>query len=489
MKQKDPDIVYALRRRIEGRSVFNRLLVEKETIRSAVEALESLRRQLAADRADLTDVRMSLELARKSLAEKSAQTAALAAKADEAENRLRSALVDIEGLTAKLDELRQSVASSACKTVGRRIAPLGRECTDETAPAHKRRVLIVGWFGAQNFGDELMLKCMLDRFEKEGEDVEISVLIEKNDGYRFLNIPGSVRCFYPPETESDLASACRYFDEFILAGGAHIDDTPIKSFDFIPYLIVRLSLEALRLGKTVRWIAASANRAFSDPDYVRALKTISDEAAVFSVRDAFSLGALERIGVRNASFERDLAFDIEPVIHAHEKIAIVTLVDFAGRKFLEPLAADLFAFFAGRMERTGEKWRLCFLPFYLTKSCDRKLFEKLLSAVDTQGVPHFIAEEIESVETMLMLFRAADLTVSMRYHAALLADLFGMPNLVICPDSHRHYFNKMHALAASYPEISRLIDASAYVQAALFTNLRHLADQVDAGRRSGRTDK
>lgn len=30
MKQKDPDIVYALRRRIEGRSVFNRLLVEKE---------------------------------------------------------------------------------------------------------------------------------------------------------------------------------------------------------------------------------------------------------------------------------------------------------------------------------------------------------------------------------------------------------------------------------------------------------------------------
>ena len=98
----------------------------------------------------------------------------------------------------------------------------------------------------------------------------------------------------------------------------------------------------------------------------------------------------------------------------------------------------------------------------------------------------FIAEEIESIETMLMLFRAADLTVTMRYHAGLLADIFCMPNLIICSDSHRHYFNKMHALAASYPEISRLLDVSVYTQAALFMNLNLLSNMVNEGLRNWR---
>ena len=476
-----------LKIRQRGFSLLNKIIVDKSTIQSAAEVIESLEHNLSVAQNDLSSNRTALETARRELGEKSAILQSLTEQKDESERRLSSALADIESLTRRLDELREAVASSKVTLPKRCVVPLGRheESADHASQA-KRRVLLVGWYGAQNFGDELMLKCMIDRYSGASADPkpEVSVLIEKNDGYRFLNIPDDVQCFYPPETESDLTAACSYFDEIVLGGGAHIDDAPIKNFDFIPYLIVRLSLKALELGKTVRWVAASSNRKLTDPDYIRAVQKIAREAATFSVRDAFSFASLEKAGITNVTIERDIAFDVEAAVTSHEKIALVALVSFAEKKFLPQLVNDLFNYFKERTTRTGERWRLCFLPFYLENACDRSLYEKLLAQCHDQGVPHFIAEEIENVETMLMLFRTVDLVVSMRYHASLLADVYGVPNLALCPDAHRHYFNKVHALAASYPDICRLIDVSAYSKEAFSTNLRALADMSSRSTRA-----
>lgn len=324
-----------------------------------------------------------------------------------------------------------------------------------------------------------MLYCLLKRYQiqaKVKEIVEISVLLEKNNRYRFVNIPKDVKCFYPPESEEDLRNACIEFDEIVLGGGAHIDDSPIKRLDFIPHLIIRLSLEAIQQKKCIKWIATSTNKTLSDPEYLCSLKKIAEYAEDFSVRDNFSLAVLQQAGIQNVSLVRDIAFDIEKMFLAKEKIVLVTLVDFVAGTSLDLIVNDIFSFFAKRLKTTAERWRICFLPFYLEFEHDRRLFEQVLENTNSQGVPYFIGDEIENSETMLLFFRNADLSISMRYHAALLSNVFNVPNLMLCPDCHRHYFNKMHGLAISYPKISRLIDISSYSSHLLDETLSDLSD-------------
>ncbi len=310
-----------------------------------------------------------------------------------------------------------------------------------------------------------MLYCLINRYQKRAkinhENFVISVLITKKHSYQFHNIPEDVECFYPPETEKDIINACASFDEIVLGGGAHLDDRPIKRLDFIPYLIIKLSLEAVRQHKCIKWIAVSTNKTLTDPDYLSSLKIISENATDFSVRDNFSLAVLHKSGIRNVSLVRDIAFDIVNSFSVNDKIVLVTLVDFANVP-LQVIVDDIFTFFANRMKTTSERWRICFLPFYLEKEHDRCLFKNILAKANSQSVPHFISDEIGNTETMFTIFRSADLSISMRYHAALLSNIFDVPNLILCPDSHRHYFNKMHGLVISYPKISRLIDISSY---------------------------
>lgn len=365
----------------------------------------------------------------------------------------------------ELLEKKRRKSMRAVPLQSREVYPLGKQDINSTEFTQYRRILLVGWYGAQNFGDELMLHCLLKRYQRKAkvrEFFEISVLIEKNQNYRFLNIPDDVKCFYPPETEKDIVNACATFDEIILGGGSHIDDTPIKRLDFIPYLILKLSIEAIRQKKTVKWIATSTNKSLSDLEYLCSLKQIAGYATEFSVRDDFSLNALKQAGIPNVSLVRDIAFDIRNSFPSNEKIVLITLVDFVSSPPLEVIVNDIFSFFANRMETSIERWRICFLPFYLQSGHDLKLFRDILLRTNSHSVPHFIAEEIENSETMLLLFRSADLSISMRYHAALISNIYNVPNLILCSDSHRHYFNKMHSLAISYPKISRLIDISSY---------------------------
>lgn len=451
--EKTEGVIQGLEDTLSNPSFFGRVLVKKEQIQLVTDLLRGLKKK--------NDEQEALCRAAEERA------TALTTKLAETEQSLSRAIDTTEHLTAKVYRLNPS---------NRNVLPLGQGIVKSKSERRCRRVLLVGWYGAQNFGDELMLRCMLQRFAASPKkDFDVSVLIERNDRYRFSNIPKHVRCFYPPETEMDLLAACDWFDEIVLGGGAHIDDAPLKNLDFIPYLMIRLSQEALNRGKTVRWISASSNRSLKDPMYLRALREIAAGAATFSVRDAFSLDVLREAGVPNVTLDRDIAFDVEPFAGFQSKIVLVTLVDFADADLLEKVVDDLFGFFADRMSNTEETWQLCFLPFYLENSNDRSLYERLLKKANTRGVPYFIAEEIESAETMLMLFRTADLAVSMRYHAALLADVFNVPNLVLCPDSHRHYFNKMHALSNAYPKISRLTDVSVYTTETLCEHLKFLS--------------
>lgn len=64
----------------------------------------------------------------------------------------------------------------------RAVCPLGSGFENEARgddDSRCYRVLIVGWYGVQNFGDELMLKCMINRYKTA------SFIEKKNTKFRF----------------------------------------------------------------------------------------------------------------------------------------------------------------------------------------------------------------------------------------------------------------------------------------------------------------
>ena len=56
------------------------------------------------------------------------------------------------------------------------------------------------------------------------------MLVKRNVRYRLINILESACCVYLLKTGAYLSTACNWFDEIALEGGAYIDDAPIRNF-------------------------------------------------------------------------------------------------------------------------------------------------------------------------------------------------------------------------------------------------------------------
>jgi len=87
---------------------------------------------------------------------------------------------------------------------------------------NKIKLLIVGFYGAYNIGDDLMLKSLLSFLD---EDVfEITVMFNHNadlilEDFEHVNV-----IYYPKNVDEYIVYA-KKFDKLIFGGGAIIDDT------------------------------------------------------------------------------------------------------------------------------------------------------------------------------------------------------------------------------------------------------------------------
>lgn len=170
----------------------------------------------------------------------------------------------IKNLTSTLNELKnQNAILQSCilksKTdMANDIASHRYQIINSTLlpETHSKKVLILGWYGAGNYGDELMLSTFLER--EEFKNYDISVLLDPYC-HHHLDTYNKINCYFPPTNYDDLSTISDYFDIIIVGGGAHIDDVEITDLSFIPYIALELSIVSIKKSKDVRWIAVSAN--------------------------------------------------------------------------------------------------------------------------------------------------------------------------------------------------------------------------------------
>ena len=305
----------------------------------------------------------------------------------------------------------------------------------------KRQILIVGYYGDGNFGDELMLKILIDRFRCGS--VEISVVFTESYDYMYSQWDG-IFPYVAPKTEVHLEKAADFFDEVILGGGAHIDDTLVHSYSFTPKLICDLTKLMLNRDKVVKWIGVSTSTKLTRNSYICDLKNIAGKITEFSVRDSYSLNLLKGLGVdiKHLTLTNDIAYGIDVT----KKILCVTLINyFNDEEKLICIVQDIVRF----ITQSSVRYVICFLPFYIKNSNDLDLIYSIVEKVDFKGVEYFVAPEYENVDSMLLMIKGCDLFVNMRYHASLISMMYGKKTISIVYEKHPHYYNKMTYLHES----------------------------------------
>ena len=323
----------------------------------------------------------------------------------------------------------------------------------------RRQILVIGYYGEDNYGDELMLDCLLKDLRRD--DVQIWIALFPAPRYHVGRWKGC-RCLYLPKSEEGILDCACFFDELVLGGGAHIDDIEIRDPTFIPYLARRLSLLMLRRAKRVRWIAVSSNRCIENQKCIKELNTLLREGAMISVRDHLSLKTLSEAGVDVSAITlaKDPALSI-----VSRKTLLVVLAGLEIKERLKSIVFDLATF----CRKSSEDWELCFVPFLNVRHHDLNLIKEVCAEVDLTDVVYYTAPEFTSIESMTLYFKAADLVFSMKYHASLLALHYRKPLVTYCLE-HRHYFNKMHALHEYFGN-KYILDALNYSHEALLLKL------------------
>jgi len=337
---------------------------------------------------------------------------------------------------------------------------------------NKKQTLIVGYYGASNFGDEFMLASLLKKLRKEKGDTTDFSIILADDNNKYDYTQWNCPCFYPPKNINELTQAAYFFDELIIGGGAHIDDLDFPVYSFIPYLAIELSLLMFKKNKKVKWVAVSSNNILVNQSYIQKLSQVIANSEEFSVRDPYSLETLRSSGVDTEKIiiKEDLGYLFDYDIN---RLGIVINV-LEDKERLKVILSEVMQFCRESLIE-GKKWGITFIPFYNGNHLDHNIITSLIDLLkeESTSISISIVPEYTDIWSMLVTLRGCDALLSMKYHSSLIGLKMGIPVINYVTDNHRHYINKMKYLQDNFPN-SKFLFSSQYNRGNLLNQLKNL---------------
>ncbi|MEG1500983.1 MAG: polysaccharide pyruvyl transferase CsaB [Clostridiales bacterium] len=276
-----------------------------------------------------------------------------------------------------------------------------------------KKILLTGYYGFDNIGDEAVLQEIICRLQENADDIAISVLSNA-----------------PQKTEADyhiraidrwsfplLAKELAQTDLLILGGGSLLQDiTGSKSLFFYLLQILLAHFRHCPVFLYAQGIGP-INKGFNKWLTGKILK----KCRGISVRDRESADFLQKIGLS----KEKIAITVDPVLAGSPKSDLPLGLP-SGRKLAlalrnwqgidSSLAADL----ADSLAKKG--WQIVFLPFH--EPSDRLLAEEIAGKMKED---YFLPQDILSYQSMSGLIRQMDIVIAMRLHALIMAAAAGIP--------------------------------------------------------------
>lgn len=381
----------------------------------------------------------------------------VARRFDDLQEHLRTLSEAVESAAHRIDAL-QGLLNSYFDYVNPELSVMRR--------GGQRRVLLIGFYGGTNLGDELMLRIVL-KMLGEFPSVRVTVMLCENPGYDSSSL-GDVDIIHYCRTTTDLSHIASEFDALFIGGGALLDDVAYpwcgNHFKSLSFIVAELPRYFKAKNKVVVGYGLSTNGVIEKGKYSQLLAEVVTQADYFSVRDSYSLSTLAQCGVptENVRVVDDIVLCGQELCEEYPKeisddcitVGIVwvsfselqqSLVDmFAlGTKFKKSIRVNLISFYDFQKADT---------TFYETTS--RLLSSSFESQIKVIDYDNSLSETVRELNT-------CDVVVAMRYHAALICASRGIPLVAIKLANHRHYQNKMAWVANEFPEHTTLLDSSA----------------------------
>lgn len=327
---------------------------------------------------------------------------------------------------------------------------------------NKKRVLVVGFYGAPNLGDELMLHTLL-HYLILTDKYDVTVMLAENPEFD-ASVYQNVHILHYSRTVSDFSHLASFFDILILGGGCVIDDNGWlninQGFLSLGRIVVELPRFFSAAGKAVYALGLSSIKELTDPLYIQRLNETVQGCKYFSLRDPYSLQTLKRAGVCTESIH--LSDDLvwaHPMWRTysssrHDSDSIqIGITWFNVSDIREDLKLLLLSVL-GLAEQSRLSININLLSFYDFHQADVNYFNDTIKELPLEAATKIkIIPYPQNVEGVLVTFSEQNIVINMRYHAALLCGIMGVPQVIGILPGHPHYDNKMRWVQEVFPSV------------------------------------
>lgn len=288
------------------------------------------------------------------------------------------------------------------------------------------KILVSGYFGFRNMGDEAILKGLIDGIRREAEDTQIVVLSAD---------PEFTKSKYAVRAIDRMDFVCidremKTMDLFVSGGGSLLQDT--TSSRSLHYYLALLTLAKKRHKKKTMIYSQGVgpiNRAFNRNLTAKVLNKVD----IINVRDAQSKRTLEDMGVsKRILVTADTVFSI-CAPDKEEGAKILNALDFSTErvnlgislrswKQFDPKIVSEAVKLLSLLSQT-KRYNILLLPFHFNE--DMKLISEIYQRLGKEKDSIKVLTEDVYVDEYLSLMGNMDIVVAMRLHGLIFSVLMG----------------------------------------------------------------
>lgn len=317
-------------------------------------------------------------------------------------------------------------------------------------PQEQKKVLVSGYIGFSNFGDDAIFSSLAEHLKKSGCEVSAlssnPALTRENFGveaFKFNNV-------------FQVLKAIKNCDILFSGGGSLLQNTTSNK-SLIYYLLIILL--AKMFGKKVV-IFAQGIGPIKGASWQALTRFVLKMCDIVTVRNSFSQRLLGKWKIES-KLVCDPVFEIETPPYSPENIVGVQLRPYnkMEKSNLQNLARAIGKNFTEKAEGAG--WKIQIFPFQ--KNLDEKicinfydLLKKEYPQIEAEIVPY------QSIEQVMQKFSHLDYLFAMRFHAALLGLKTGVKTLPVSYDEK--VVNLAQDYQIDYVEADKKVDFESVIK-------------------------
>lgn len=318
----------------------------------------------------------------------------------------------------------------------------------------KKNILLCGYYGAFNLGDEIMLQTFLKTCNIK--NCEITIMLNNNP-YTDLTRYGNYNFIHMPKNVFDIETIANLYDGVIFCGGALIDDTNYSFFNddlSLGFILVNLSLRFIQKNKMVILYGLSTNKQLIDRDFISKLDIVINNATYVSLRDTNSLNTLKNSGIKckNIKIVNDIVFandfkSSEKKNKKEQSLGIMLLCHETNYN----KASELLKTIKNNASKYENIKKINFIPCFDYFGHDQNYYNELVKDIGLDKTFEIsIEENATNFEEFSKQLNKNDYIISSRYHGCLISYMLKINTLTLINEEHRHYFNKLDYLTKHY---------------------------------------